>query len=103
MIAPGICARLDGDEPIAPVVVGDAASCAGEVRVERGVVVVDLVRVPPGSIRLPDLDQLTAERLAVAPEDAAADDDPLAERLTLVLPREVGIAGVDGLFAVGGP
>ena len=50
---------------------------------------VALVAVAPGGVGLPDLDQRVAERLPVAVEDAARDDDPLAERLALVLAREV--------------
>ena len=51
--------------------------------------------IATGGIRLPDLDQLAAHRLAVDPEHAAADDDPLAEGLTGVLPREVVVELAD--------
>ncbi len=74
----GYAPGLTVDEPVPAVVVGQAAPGAGEVRVERRVVGVDLVPVAAGGVGLPDLDQLPAQRLAVAPEDAAADDDPLA-------------------------
>ena len=45
VVAPGILARADGDEAVAALGVGDGAPGAGEVRVERRVVLVGLVRV----------------------------------------------------------
>ena len=50
---------------------------------------VDLVPVAAGGVRLPDLDERAADRPAVLVEHAAGDDDPLAERLAVVLPRQV--------------
>ena len=50
---------------------------------------VDHVPVAARGVRLPDLDQLATQRAAVGAEHAAADDDPLAERLALVLAGEV--------------
>jgi hypothetical protein len=35
-------------------------------------------------------------RVAVAVDDAAADDDPFAERLAIMLPRQVGVACKNG-------
>ncbi len=64
---------------------------------------VDDVRVAARGVRLPDLDQLPAQRLAVLTEHAAADDDPLAERLTGVLPREIVVERADRRLAVRGP
>ncbi len=85
----GYAPGLTGDEAVFAVVTGQAAPAAREVRVERRVVVVDRVGVAAGGVRLPDLDQLATQRLAVRAQDAAADDDPLAEGLTIVLPRQV--------------
>ena len=64
---------------------------------------VDLVEIPAGGIRLPDLDELVAHRLTVTREDAAGDDDALALRLAVVLPRQIGIHGADRGLAVRGP
>ena len=91
MVAPWVRAGLDRDEAVAALVVGEAAAGAGEVRVERRGVLVDLVPVAAGRVRLPDLDQRVAHRPAVLVEHAAGDDDPLAERLALVLARQVAV------------
>ena len=66
MVPPRVDPGLDRDEPVPTLVVGQAAARAGEVRVERRVVGVDVVEVSAGRVRLPDLDELAAERLAVA-------------------------------------
>ena len=57
VVAPRVGAGLDRDEAVAALVVGEAAAGAGEVRVERRRVLVDLVRVAAGRVRLPDLDE----------------------------------------------
>jgi len=49
------------------------------------------VDVATGGVALPDLDQRVAHRLAVGVEDAAGDDDPLAQRLARVLAGEIGV------------
>ena len=85
---------LDRGEPVAAVVVGQAAADAGEVRVDRRRVLVALVDVAARGVGLPDLDELAAHRPAVAVEDPAGDDDPLADRLTVVLDRQVGLERV---------
>ena len=63
VVAPRIRARLDRDEAVAAVVVGQAAAGAGEVRVERRRVLVDVVVVAAGRVRLPDLDERAADRV----------------------------------------
>ena len=60
---------------------------------------IDLVAIPPGRVRLPDLDQRPADRPSVLVEHPAADDDPLPERLALVLARQVGVRGVERVLA----
>ena len=52
---------------------------------------VDGVPIPPRCVRLPDLDELSAQRFAVGAKDTPGDDDPLAERLAGMLTREVGV------------
>ena len=64
VVPPRIGTRLDRDEPVPAVGVGHAAAGAVEVGVERCRVVVDLVRVPAGRVRLPDLDQSVSDRPA---------------------------------------
>src|SRR3546814_5450720 len=80
MIAPGIGAGLDGDEAIAPRVVGHHPARAGEVRVERRVMLVPRVDVAAAGIGLPDLHQGPRHRAAVFVEHAAAHDNALAKR-----------------------
>src|SRR6266446_6459239 len=89
VIAPWVSARFDGDEPVPPLPIGQAAAGANEVRVERRGVVVLRVHVSPGGVGLPPLYQRVTHRAAVAVDDAAADDDPFAERLAIMLPRQV--------------
>ncbi len=47
--------------------------------------------IPPRGVRLPDLDQLAGQRAPVGPENAPGHRDPLPERLSDVLAREVVI------------
>ena len=96
MIAPRICARLDRDEAVAALVVGEAPAGAGEVGVERRGVIVPRVDIATGGVRLPDLDQGAAHRPSVGVGDPAAQDYPLAQRLTRMLPRQVGIFRANG-------
>src|ERR1700682_5657884 len=91
MVAPGVSAGLDGDETISPLVVGQAAAGAGEIRVERRGVVIRRVNISPGGVGLPHLDQRGADWVPIAVDDAAANHDPLAERLSIVLPRQVSV------------
>ena len=64
---------------------------------------VDLVAVAAAGVRLPDLDERVADRPAVLVEHAAGDDDPLAERLALVLPRQVVVELADRVGPNTGP
>ena len=86
---------LDRGEPVGAVGVGEAAADAGEVRVDRGRVLVALVDVAAAGVGLPDLDELVPHRPAVAVEDPAGDDHPLADRLAAVLDGQVGLERVD--------
>ena len=99
VVAPRVGPGLDRGEPVAAVGVGEAAAHAGEVRVDRGRVLVALVDVAAGGVGLPDLDQLADDRPAVAVEHPAGDDHPLAHRLAAVLDGQVGLERVDVLRA----
>src|SRR5919106_2279199 len=103
MVLPRIRSRLDRDEAVASVVVGDAAAGAAEVGVDGRGVAVALVPVAPRRVRLPDLDEAVPDRPPVAVEHAAAQDHSLAERLARVLPGEVVVELADALVAVDGP
>ena len=63
---------------------------------------VDLVAVAAGRVRLPDLDQRRSDGPAFGVGHAPRDDDPLAERLAVVLARQVVVEVADGLVAVDG-
>ncbi len=63
---------------------------------------VDLVPVATRGVRLPDLDQRARHRPPVVVEHAAADDDALAERLALVLLRQVVVELAERVFAEDG-
>ena len=89
VIRPGVRPGLDRDEAVPAVVVRQAATTPAEVWIERCVVRVDPMPVPSRRVRLPDLEQLAAERATVGAEHPTADDDPLTEGLAGVLSREV--------------
>src|SRR3954447_17381665 len=88
VVLPGVRPWLDRDELVAPVVIGHAAPAPAEVRVERSRMLIALMAIAPAGIRLPDLDQRVAHRLSVSIEQAAMDDDALADRLAVVLAGE---------------
>src|SRR5206468_1223254 len=102
VLTPRVGARLHGGEVVVPVAVGQRAADAGEVRVQRGVVLLALVGVAAGRVGLPDLDELTADRTAVAVEQPSGDGDALTDRLAGVLPREVVVDLGDVALAEGG-
>lgn len=61
-----------------------------------------LVGVTARRVRLPDLDQLAADRAAVPVEEPAGDGDALTDRLTGVLAGEVVVDLGDVPLAEGG-
>ena len=93
MIAPRIRARLDGHEAIRAAIVGDHSADAGEVRIERRIVLILGVSVAAGGIRLPDFDHGVRNRAAIFVEHAAGHDDSLAESFAAVEVRQIVVAG----------
>jgi hypothetical protein len=91
VVAPGVGARLDGGERVPALIIRQASAHAREVRVQRGRVLVALVRVPARGVGLPDLHQLPGDRAALPVQDAAGDGDALAERFAGVLAGQVGV------------
>ena len=69
------------------------------MRVERRVMLIDIVRVAAGRVRLPELDQCVGHRASVFVEHAAGHDDALAQCLATGKAREVGVAWADQLGA----
>src|SRR5438309_12084526 len=95
VVAPGILAGPYADETVTTFGVGHGAPGAGEVRIERCIVLIGAVRVAPGRVRLPDFDQGVRHRLAVLVEHAPAHDNALADRLAPVLAGEIVVGRFD--------
>src|SRR5467141_2789618 len=95
VVAPGILARPDADEAIAAFSVGHGAPGAGEVRIERRIVLIGAVRIAPGTVRLPDFDQGVRHRPDVLVQHAPAHDNALADRLAPVLAGEIVVGRLD--------
>ncbi len=87
MIFPRVRAGSDGDETVAAVFVGKGASFTGEIRVERRIVLIVLVKIPAGGVGLPDFDECVADGTTIFIRNAAADCDAFAEGFTIVLAR----------------
>src|SRR5690606_41349798 len=89
VVAPGVGAGPDGGEPVGALGVGEGAAHAGEVGVQRRVVLLAPMRVPPGRVGLPDLHQLPGDGASVAVQATPGDGDALPDGLPGVLPGEV--------------
>src|SRR5215470_12439734 len=81
VVAPGIGARLDADEAIVTVRIGDTAASAREVRIKRCLVLVHDVAIAAGRIALPDLDKAIGHRPPSLIAHPPLDDNALAQRL----------------------
>src|SRR5471030_3000587 len=99
VVLPRIGAGLDGDELVLAVVVGAGAATAGEVGIERRVVLVPGMMVAASRVALPDLEHRPRDRFAVFVEHAAMNYDALAQRLADALPGEVVLQRVQPLAA----
>jgi hypothetical protein len=64
---------------------------------------VDLVLVAAAGVRLPDLDERPAHRPSVLVGHAPAHEDPLADGLAVVLPRQVAVVLADCVLPEHGP
>jgi hypothetical protein len=91
VITPRIGARFNGHKTVESVVVGQSSSRAGEVRIERGGVVVFRVRVSSRRIRLPNLDQAVRHGVAIPIHYSPAHNDALPQRFPRLLNRKVSI------------
>ena len=89
MIFPGICAGANRDESIVALIVGECVTAAGEIGIQRSIVLIHFVKVATGCIGLPDFDERVGQRAGVFIQDAAADDDTFAERFTSALASEI--------------
>ena len=78
MVAPGISAGLDRQESIIPFGIGQRPTAAGEIGIERRIVVVDRMRIASGRVGLPQLDQRVRHRPGVFIEQPSRNDNALA-------------------------
>ncbi|KAG0922281.1 hypothetical protein G6F31_019980 [Rhizopus arrhizus] len=62
MVAPRVCARLDRDEAIAPLIIRNTAPRPKKIGVERRVMLITLVNIPARRIGLPDFHQRVTHR-----------------------------------------
>src|SRR5271156_1074151 len=99
MIAPGVCAGLDGLEVVVASLVGDHASRAAEVGIEGSMVLIDLMPIASGGVCLPDLNQCATNRAAVFIQDAAMDKNTFSNRLSLVPISKVIVMQTDQAMA----
>ena len=91
VVLPWIRRRLDRDETIPSLRVGQTAPRARKIRVERSVVLIDFVRVASRGVGLPDLDEGVRQRPSALIEDTALQDDPLSKRFPRMLPSQIVI------------
>src|SRR5271155_2190710 len=98
MISPGIGTRPNGHEAIAAIFIGKGLAHAGEIRVERCVMLIPLVQIAPRSICLPNFDQGIPDRLTILVPNVSTDNDPLSQRFTFVLTCQIAHAWENNLL-----
>src|SRR3989441_7415289 len=96
VIAPRIRAWLHRHETIHAALVGHDAPDAAEMRINRRIMLIDVMRVAAGGIRLPDLNERPTDRSGVFVKHPSGDDDPLAQRFAAVPATEVCISSAHG-------
>src|SRR5215471_10900710 len=79
MVAPRVFARTNGFKSKAAFRVGNKRRAAGEVRVERGIMLIAGVKVAPGGIGLPDLDKGPSNGPTILVQNPPAHQDPFPE------------------------
>jgi hypothetical protein len=103
MVAPGIGARLDRDEAVAPLLVCQHAPLAGEVRIERCIMLISRMDIAAASVGLPDLDERARHGAPILVEHPAGDDNALPKRCAPVLAGEIIIGRAQYAAVPGGP
>ena len=98
MIAPGICARANGEKTIAAFGIGDGVASTSEMGVQRGVVLIVFVEIAASRVSLPELDERVRDGTEIFVKDLAADDDTFAERGAAGLASEVGLRRLSDRF-----
>lgn len=90
VITPRVGPGFDREKAVATVRSGEAATRAGEVGIQRRVVPISCVDIASRGVRLPDLHQLTCDRVPLAVENSTRHDDPFTDRLGSRARGEVG-------------
>src|SRR5260370_42072498 len=89
MILPGVRAWFDGHAAVSPFRLGQHASAAGEIGIQRRAMCIRLVPVAARCIRLPDFDECVPDGILVFIEHPAAHNDPFTYRFSGMLMRQV--------------
>ena len=100
VIAPRIRARLNGNELVPAILVGERTTGTGEIGIEGRVPTVDLVPIAAGGIRLPDLDQRVANRSSIFIEHTTRHHHPLAHWRRPVLRGQIMIEWTDAVVTI---
>ena len=79
LVGPGIGTRLDRAKEVVAIIVGHGPPTAAEIGVHRRQVVVLFVPIASARVCLPDFYQRVAHGLRVLIQNAAVQDDPLAD------------------------
>src|SRR5260370_38159025 len=95
MIEPRIRPRLDGDKTVHTVFVGEGASGASEIRIQRRRMLIDGMSVPSRRVRLPQLNQCAGNGTSVAIQHAPAHNDAFSQRLARMLTSEIVVSFAD--------
>lgn len=89
VISPRVTAWLYRHEPITAVLIRQRVATTCKARIQRSIVLIAGMQVPPGSVRLPEFYQRVRDGSRIFIEYAAAHDDPLSQRLSFMLAGEI--------------
>src|SRR5690242_7638409 len=89
VVAPGVFAGTNSQKAIAAVPVGEGVAAAGEIWVQRRVVLVARMQVTPGGIGLPYFDHSVRHRPPILIQHPPAYRNSFAQRFTTMLASEV--------------
>src|SRR6516164_2471145 len=89
MVLPGVLSGTNGHESIVAIRIRQRVAASGEIRVQRGIVLVHFVKVPARRVGLPEFDQCVGHRATIFVKHATTNDDALPERFAMMLACEV--------------
>src|SRR6266404_7368891 len=98
VVAPGIRARLDRKKLVAAIRVGQCASAAVEIRIERCVVLIHFMQITSGGIRLPYFDQRAAHGLAAFVQQSPTDCNSFSEWCACMLRGQIAIIRTNAIL-----